>query len=99
MSASFLHNPDQQSTMQADIWHGVRSWGDSPLMYERFVSKLQTYHADPDNFVGDRIRYDDLTVLDEVVQHELVPNYLNQKIWAADLGARRYTPLLVSTLQ
>ncbi|USN56717.1 MAG: hypothetical protein H6766_06980 [Candidatus Peribacteria bacterium] len=84
---------------QAEVWHGLMTWGDDPQIYHDYFAKLQTYDRDPSSFVDKRLWVDDFTSVAGAIDPDTYNYYLQQSIFAEDLNYHRYTPLLLSILQ
>lgn len=101
----FYRDPDSQyfipngiPNAQAEVRHGVIKLDGSVSDYVHFFKKLQQYVAQPTHYVGDRMWYDDFIDQKQSYNDLARTSYLNNFVFAEDIGYHRYNPLMIDLL-
>ena len=79
---------------QAEIWHGLVNYWTDIQAYLDFFGKIQSYVADPDDFIWDSMWYDDFIWQKKGFMDENYPYYRNRVIFGEDLWYQRHSPLM-----
>ncbi|HRX63772.1 MAG TPA: hypothetical protein P5060_01570 [Candidatus Absconditabacterales bacterium] len=92
----FVYNDNPKG--QAEIWHGVINF-ENISEYDEYFDKLQNYSDDPDSYIGKNIWYDDFIANKKYFYGEALNSYINNFLFAEDLGYHRYSDLMVKLMQ
>lgn len=92
----FVYNDNPNG--QAEIWHGIINF-DEIEEYQNYFDKLRKYSNDPSKFIGKNIWYDDLIANKHYFYKEALGSYINNFLFAEDLGYHRYSDLMVKIMQ
>ena len=95
-SQYFVYNDNPK--WQAELWHGWIKF-DTIQEYENYFDKLQDYASNPSDFVGKNIWYDDFVWNRTYFFEDWLNAYINNFLFAEDLGYRRFSDLMISIMQ
>jgi hypothetical protein len=87
--------PGRNPNGQADIRHGLINYGHDISAYHDFFEKIRTYIADPSEFIGEDIRYEDFIANRDGFLDDSLPFYRNLMIFGEDISYKRYHRLML----
>ncbi|MCX6825442.1 MAG: VCBS repeat-containing protein [candidate division SR1 bacterium] len=92
----FVYNDNPNG--QAELWHGIIKF-DTAQQYNTFFNKVKSYKENPIKFIDKAIRYEDFIGLKKYFIPENTKYYINNLLFAEDMGYHRYNNLLLNTLK
>ena len=79
---------------QAEIWHWLINYWTATDLYLDYFDKVLNYAYDPDDFIWDRIWYDDFIAQKKWFVDENFQYYRNRIMFGEDLWYLRHSPLM-----
>ena len=79
---------------QAEIWHWLINYWTATDLYLEYFEKVLKYTSDPDEFIWDRIWYDDFIAQKKWFVDENFQYYKNRIMFGEDLWYLRHSPLM-----
>lgn len=92
----FVYN--NKPKWQAEIRHGLINF-DTIDEYRAYFNKLKNYAQNPSDFVEKSIWYEDLIANKKYFFSDGLWAYINNFLFAEDIGQKRYTDLMVKIMQ
>lgn len=90
--------PNGVAKAQPEVRHSIINLEWNVSDYVVYFQKLKSYHQNPNNYVWDRIWYEDFIDQKESYNDLNLVSYMNKFLFAEDLAYHRYNPLLVDLL-
>jgi hypothetical protein len=91
--------PNGNENGQAEIWHGLIDYDARIGDYENFFKKIKNYRANPANFIGKNIRYEDFIANKNGFLADNLQFYQNKILFSEDIGYQRFSPLMLRMFQ
>ncbi|MCK9466717.1 MAG: FG-GAP-like repeat-containing protein [Candidatus Absconditabacterales bacterium] len=92
----FVYNDNPKG--QAEIWHGLINF-DTIDQYKAYFNKLKNYAQNPENFIDKNIWYEDIVANKKYFFADGLVPYINNFLFAEDIGEKRYSDLMVKIMQ
>jgi hypothetical protein len=93
----FVYNDNPRG--QAEIRHWVINFWWDVAKYSHFFTKLKKYAEAPEDFVEPLMWYDDFIGMKSTFAHDMVPYYVNNFLFAEDIGYHRFSNLMLNYLK
>ena len=87
--------PNNVPKSQAEIRQSIINIWTEQIDYIKFFDKLKDYNNNPNNYIGNKIWYDDFIDQQTSFNKINLPSYINKFLFAEDLAYHRYNPLLI----
>ena len=96
-SKYFVYN--NNPNWQAEIWHWMINFDDNIDEYSAYFDKIRSYLDNPSEYIWKAIWYDDFIWNNKYFNDNSLNFYLNNFLFAEDLGYHRYSDLMIKVLQ
>ena len=86
--------PNWNKKWQAEVWHWLIDYWTDIDAYLAFFDKIKAYVADPDEFIGDSMWYEDFIAQKEALMDDDFQYYRNKIMFWEDIWYQRYSTFM-----